>query len=334
MMKKQLYIHLGFPKTGTTTLQKRLFPHHSDYLYLGKLETNEPVASSPDEWLLQLRRDLVSKEIPFFKQNRFSDRIPDRFHENYEKYRKVFLSDESILGRCINPGKYGRMMRLGSPYSVLQKLQLLTGGGQFETVKLILVIRNQADFLESFFAEEYPNFKTYLQIKNPNEFVDIIFSEFEDQEIDSLLHLSTFISFVDQLFGRDNVLVLPYERMEEFPVEFMMDISEFMSIQPWNISHLLGEHRDNRRTVNTSKKGGKLARTQPLVHRLSSLKNRMFGQVGTGLGKKLSFLNRLAPDKIVRLDEAHRTRVMKHYAIDNELLIHRVDHVSEYGSYF
>lgn len=36
-MPARLVFHLGYPKTGTTTLQQRVFPRHPDLRYLGKL---------------------------------------------------------------------------------------------------------------------------------------------------------------------------------------------------------------------------------------------------------------------------------------------------------
>lgn len=35
-MPSRLVFHLGYPKTGTTTLQQRVFPHHPELRYLGK----------------------------------------------------------------------------------------------------------------------------------------------------------------------------------------------------------------------------------------------------------------------------------------------------------
>lgn len=35
-MKKKLYIHLGYPRTGTKTLQTHFFPNHKDINYLGR----------------------------------------------------------------------------------------------------------------------------------------------------------------------------------------------------------------------------------------------------------------------------------------------------------
>jgi len=33
-MAKELYLHIGYPKTGTTTLQTYFFPNHSELVYL------------------------------------------------------------------------------------------------------------------------------------------------------------------------------------------------------------------------------------------------------------------------------------------------------------
>jgi hypothetical protein len=334
-MKKHLIIHLGFPKTGTTLLQKRIFPFNPDYLYLGKHSSDEVSDSDPaDRWLLTLRKDLISKQRPYFEQFEFNKLVAEQFGKEYEHHNKIFLSDESIIGRCINPGRYGLITRIGSPYAVLEKLKLLTGNDQFASVKLIFVIRNQADFLESFFAEEYPNFKDYLNVKDPNDYVDSIMSDSGYEEADALLHLSAFIQYADALFGNENILVLPYEKMVDEPERFFSDISSFMGIRNWNNIDMLHTHRENDRTVVKSNMKGKVAKSKSLVKTLSALKNTLFGNIPTGLGSKLHFLDQLKPKRIVFLDKDHRKRVIDRYSDDNKQLAKRVNYLLEFNSYF
>ena len=47
-------LHIGFPKTGTTTLQKHLFTEHSQIVYLGK-----PTRS---EWLKEKMHTLIKQD--------------------------------------------------------------------------------------------------------------------------------------------------------------------------------------------------------------------------------------------------------------------------------
>ena len=39
-MEKEIFIHIGYPKTATTTLQEYLFPNHSELIYLRKNKQN------------------------------------------------------------------------------------------------------------------------------------------------------------------------------------------------------------------------------------------------------------------------------------------------------
>lgn len=59
MSATRLLLHVGFPKTGTTTLQGTLFPRLADCAYLGKT-TDKHARFSPDLPELDRFRDLIS----------------------------------------------------------------------------------------------------------------------------------------------------------------------------------------------------------------------------------------------------------------------------------
>ena len=325
---KQLFIHVGLPKTGTTVLQNRIFPNHDEYLYMGKF--NKDIysnASIKNRWLSEFNKILIRKDLPYIKNLDFGKMICDRFSGSIGNHSKLFLSEENILSRCLTPGKYGGQIRIGSAYYTFSKLKNILEQNLFDSVKLILVLRRQDDLIESFFAEEYHNFKKYFGLKSIDQFVELITDYGQMEEIDSLLHYNTFIEYLYGLFGQTNVLALPYEKLNSHPEKFLMTVSNFMGIQTWANISVLKEKRDNSRSVKKS--GGKIANDRPLRNTLASFKKMFIGDLSTGLGKHLEFVNRFQRQKVIKLSTSQREKLKKHYKTENEKLMRKVKYISE-----
>ena len=57
-----LYIHIGYPKTGTTTLQEKLFANHNDIFYL-----NRYIGSDLFKDIFYARENHVRRHIANYK---------------------------------------------------------------------------------------------------------------------------------------------------------------------------------------------------------------------------------------------------------------------------
>ena len=328
---KEIIIHLGLPKTGTTTLQKRIFPYHSEYLYLGK-ETPETSYSDYNEvnsWTLNLRKSLICKDLPYFSDFDFEQLFRNRYGDEYKKYDKLFFSEENILSRCITPTVYGKFKRVGSAYSIFSKLKILLENSSYTSYKVILILRKQDDLIESIFAEEYYNFKSQMRMESPEEFVHYLLNDGNMEEIDSLFRYNSLVNFLDSQFGRENVLVLPYEKMKFQPEQFLSDLSSFMQIKPWDNANVLYDYKDNNRNVKKEK--GKIANVQPITTVIAKLKHRLIGNVSTNLGQFLSILNTFQRSKIIKLDKPFKLDVLSHYQEENFKLQQRVPNIADYG---
>lgn len=333
-MAKEIIIQPGMPKTGTTTLQNRFFQHHTEYLYLGKHNYGSYYTydeQDRDKWLLGLKRNLISKDLSFFKTFDLEKILIKEFGDVYHSYDKLLLSEEDILARCITPGRYGNEIQIGSAYDIFEKLELLCDTSKFSTVKIILTLRKQDDLIESFFAEEYENFRSFLGLKNPRQFVEDLFDNKQLEPTYSMLRYDSLVQHLDKLFGRENVLVLPYEQMKTDPERFLCDLSSFMGIKNWDNIDLLRKVRDNNRDDKSG--GGKIAKVRPLRKNLAELKRKLLGDVSTGLGRRLKFLDKFQRNTIVTLDSSSREKVMRNYTEENKRLEGRVKYISNCSYY-
>ena len=331
-MGKEIIIQLGMPKTATTTLQNRIYQNHDEYLYLGKFNPGyPPTVKGEAGWLLTFKRNLISKELPYFEQLDLEKVLSNEFGHQYEEHDKLFLSEESILGRCIGPGKYGDRVRVGSIFSIINKLKMLFDRSIFSSVKFILVLRKQDDLIESFFAEEYHNFRSFYGMRYPEDLIKYIYEKGRMEETDALFHYASVIEHLDVLFGEENVLVLPYELLTVDPGDFLNELSSFMGIKLWDDIQILSEKKDNSR--DSRERRGKIAKVRPLRKKLSLLKKQLVGDVSTGFGSYLRFIDSLQKDKIIELGKSHKNEFLQYYSNENKKLEGRVKRISEFGYY-
>ena len=199
-----LFLHLGLPKTGTTTIQKHLFEIHPQVSYLGKfiksktqfpeidrqlqsIYTGENITESMESWNEQLA----------VVKNKFGNK-----NTNY------LLSEELLYG----------LTNKNQPLFA-ERLKTI-----FSPDKILITIRNQPNIIKSVFrhrrsrGREKIDFCTYLE----NNF-DSVFSK-------SLDYFSCLKRYED-LFGEDNCKVLVIEEFIKNPDKFLSELFEFLEIK-------------------------------------------------------------------------------------------------------
>jgi len=139
-MKKILF-HIGYPKTGTTSLKKIIEKFYEDWFYLNKEEagniTQKKLRNLSDS--VFIHNDEI-KLYPLINQIIMSC-------ENLH-YQKFFFSVEDILGfENIN-----KQINLNFFFKIIKKLE------KFYNIEILLTIRNQSDMVESNFAYNYHNY--------------------------------------------------------------------------------------------------------------------------------------------------------------------------------
>lgn len=211
---------MGYPKAGSTFLQKQIFEKLSNYEYLsdslkygqinklkeGLFYTNTNIA---DEKRIESFSNLLHKTIVESKRTKF------------------IFSSEAILNFFRFNGELN-LAKLSKVIKVLQQDKLIK-------IKLLSVIRRQDEMIHSVFSYSYDVFRrTY-----PN--VNLFATSIEDS------HFYQFINFLDytkiQSFFNNknnlNVHFLLFEILENNPQKFLNHVEEFF------------EHDINLKNLNT-----------------------------------------------------------------------------------
>ena len=197
-MTDKLLLHVGYHKTATTWLQRRVFD----------------VPESGFEWILgrkwEARKHLVAPTSLCFDAAEARRHFETALQSATAAGRTPVISDERLSG---NPHSGG--------YDSRENAERLVR--TFPEARVLLVIRRQADVIYSTYDQYVEaggtcSIRDYLSRRTRHAMPSFRLEHFEYHRL---------ISLYMDLFGRDRVLVLPYERLRSVPAEFLADIMRF-----------------------------------------------------------------------------------------------------------
>jgi hypothetical protein len=215
---KNIYIHIGIQKTGTTFLQELCFPHLKELHYIHKENYSTP---PPDGIVGRLSR--IANTNPLFlhleKEKEELDCLLQAVKEE-----TVLISYERLFGNL--------SFNFYDNFNTTRSLKYL-----FPTAKIILVIRRQDDLLESLYKQ---CLRAYF-CPTLNSFLNYAHKRFEDPSYffsypsinARQLNYYKYARNYAEVFGRDNVIILPYEMMKTDQMGFLNRLFDFMRIEPF-----------------------------------------------------------------------------------------------------
>ncbi|NOX09282.1 MAG: sulfotransferase [Gammaproteobacteria bacterium] len=207
MNHNSLYIHIGYPKTATTWLQRCVFPELDGVSYLHFQDERYG-------WL----NELVQEHDFSFNV----DNLRDKFNNSVQglgKDNKYVISWESLAGDVFTAG--------ANAESLSRRLKDV-----FPEASIIITIRNQLDMVESIYRQ-------YI-----HEGGSLSINDFLDLASPSPVRLAREHFFYDRivdnyqtLFGVDRVKVLVYEDLKKDKAEFLRQLTGFVGVES-NLSRI------------------------------------------------------------------------------------------------
>lgn len=239
MKKINFFIHPGYPKTGTTFLQEKVF-NNKNLVSLGRPH----LENTNSKEIISLQYKILQSKINFNSNLpiNYSYKIKEYVNElcqiiNNSEIQNFILSDECIFD-CENHFGYVNI------YLLKEIIDLLSNYFQLN-LKFILTIRNQRDLLASWYA--YDN---YRKKKNFNSLDDYIKNMTEDKNLSEIYNFDIIYLKIKKIF-KCEVLVLPLEELENFPNNYLSKIEKYLNIKVNN--SILNKVNQNSKNIDNQK---------------------------------------------------------------------------------
>ena len=234
---RPLCVHLGLPKTATTTLQRGLFAEHPEIEFLGK----QPGRKVDP----RLRR--CASEVSFRLAN----------HLFWEHARSIDVNEarrvwQSELRPAVRPGRLPvysfeglSVAELGTRGSIAENLRNVV-----TDCKVVIGIRRPLDLVEAVYFQRLK--RRHLGLSRfagagalgVGEWLESILAE---QELGPHLDYARTIRIFQEALGRSNVGVFAVEQLAQAPAQFAQDLCRFLEIDEVEGARLIGERRHNVR---------------------------------------------------------------------------------------
>ncbi|HYW34937.1 MAG TPA: sulfotransferase domain-containing protein [Balneolaceae bacterium] len=209
-----MLIHIGYVKTASTFLQKRLFIEEVGFKKVGKHVT--------------LRDYLVKPQMIHYEKAKIEEYLKSELNKAGNKNLAPVMTFERLSGNPISGG-YDQVI-------ICNRLKEL-----FPEAKILIVFREQSDLLVS-------SYKQVVQEGFSGSIKQYIYPPKNGAKIPQFnlkfLEYSHLIKLYQNKFGNNNTLALQFELMKENPARFFSLIFKFCQRSPLKI--------DTERKINKS----------------------------------------------------------------------------------
>ena len=292
-MKKDIIIHIGFPKTGTTSLQNSIFSRISSVHYVGN-----PTALSNYKQRKLLRTITDLDDYEFF-QNLKHHKEQANLTIQTEK-EKIIISDEAFSVGSAHEGNVDQMR-------ICQRLKLL-----FPQAKILICIREQEKLLISYYTQLFKNI-------NPLQRIDIPFEQWLLRQKQLLEYANIFKKFdywriyriYSQIFEKSKIKVIVFEKL-------IQDLSVLDKVIGIDISENHRLEHNNRKLT----KGEMFLQRLVSSHKYMSSINTL---IPTFLRNTLKSFLKLTPSFNVAHTSENSRFIQQYYKESNRLLDKELD---------
>jgi hypothetical protein len=215
--RKKIYLHVAMPKSASTYLQEEIFPFLKDihFTHLQYYIKDCPIAN----FILKAR---YANPITYDLEKK-KDELWD--YINSLKESKILISWEGLYGDPF--GNHGNSLFL---YTALKYI--------FPDASILFVTRKQSSLLDSLYKQSIHQYhsvsiNSFLNYDPVGkQFLDYEPSWWQGINVDiRSFNMYAFVKKYRELFGGENVLVLPFELMLKDKRKFLTEIYDFIGVE-------------------------------------------------------------------------------------------------------
>lgn len=233
IMSLPIVIHIGFPKTGTTTHQKHLFGKHSQVSYLGKPYRSDILKG-------EILRLVMEESLTYDSTALKKYLVQLEANERKSGKKLAVLSEELLVSAS----------KVRDKGVVAERIKEIFAPG-----KILVTIRNQLEVLKSAYInggrllKNVPLKYKGLAIKF-DEWLEMVFENPDRSYVGNIKYLNT-INYYARLLGKENICVLLFEEFIHNKEEYIRQLSEFLGIDARESQRLLTGQHENPRVLQS-----------------------------------------------------------------------------------
>ena len=214
-MKRELIIHIGLMKTGSTKLQRNYFPMLKNYRYLGKDDGLVDVhLSNFYEFIGSLAFGKNETLFSSFRGfNEFLTSEEERRYGTKDNSVPLLISHEGFTRFLFHPiyeGIYG--FWTADPKLVFSRLHEYGKTYNFN-IKIILIKRNPSELLHSFYTQMFFYYTQNKHISNLKDYLKKVATDELDQFGLSYLFNNKLENTLIRLFSKENVFCFDFHEI-------------------------------------------------------------------------------------------------------------------------
>jgi hypothetical protein len=295
-MQEQIFIHVGFSNTGTTSLQRNFFSRRSDIFFAG-----EPYGERGGIFSAIKSIEEFNFDMKYINASR------DELIASKSQGRTIVISDESLSDP---PQLYI------SPYVMPRDVVALRLYHMFPSAKIIFTIRDQRRYVASMYLNLKRNSARFDRVPIPpfSHWLTRHLMQPRSHFLQNLNFIET-VRLYENLFGHDNICMLPIELLlSEGAQQYLGRLCQFMGIDLHERNVVDYEQVHNRRMSVRQEIVAELL----VQDRFSQLLAELDQNMGNG---QLDAILEDGPRASVELSPADEQKIRQRVEIGNWLLV-------------